>query len=224
MKKALIILGFVAGSTLYIGGVHSAEPSYYIGASAGVSETDRDFGFSNPRITTRISAVETDRVPVGTFKVGKYLTNNLRAEIEYGYLDASEYTAFFNPFPTTEQRVKTRSNRLMLNVAYDFKVAGAIKLFPMAGIGIARNTSDGFQTSAAGAVSDFATNSSTNFAWLAGVGISYELSNTLVLDLTYQHLNMGDANTGISQFGLEDEQFTGILSSNEFKVGIRYKF
>ena len=229
MKKVCAILGVAVASTLGVGGggvVHSAEPSYYLGVSGGISKSNRDFGFINPRITTPASKDEDDRVTVVTFKVGKYLTNNIRTEIEYGHSKTLEYTAVFNPFTTFQQKVTTKSKRLMLNTAYDFKVTDAIKLFPMVGIGYARNVSDGFQIAnfGAGNSNDFASKTTNNFAWSVGAGVSYDVSNTIVLDLGYQYLDLGGADTGTSEFGLRDETFTGDLTSQEIKVGIRYLF
>ena len=218
------VLGFMVASSISIGGAHAAESSTYVGAIIGRSVTDRDFEFTNPRITTRISADETDSVLVGTFKIGKYLTNNIRAEIEFGYLGTSDTSATFNPFTTFTQSVETSSVRLMANVAYDYELAQGIKIYPMAGIGFARNTSDGFQTSAAGTVSNFESKTSHNIAWSVGAGVSLDISDAITLDLSVQHLNLGNSDTGISQFGALDEQFTGDLTSQEIKVGIRYKF
>jgi outer membrane immunogenic protein len=223
-SKFLGVLGFMVASSISIGGAHAAESSTYVGASIGRSVTDRDFEFTNPRITTRISADETDSVLVGTFKIGKYLTKNIRADIEFGYLGTSDTSALFNPFTTTTQSVETSSLRLMANVAYDIELAQGIKIYPMAGFGFARNTSDGFQTSAAGTVSNFASRTSSNFAWSVGAGASMDITDAITLDLSFQHLNLGPSDTGISEFGLLDEQFTGDLTSQEIKVGIRYKF
>jgi opacity protein-like surface antigen len=217
-------LGLMVASTISIGGVHAAESSTYVGVSIGKSGTDRNFGFINPRITTRLSADETDRVSVATAKIGKYLTNNVRADIELGYLGKGDTSAIFNPFTTTTQSVETRSLRLMANVAYDVELASGFKIYPMAGIGFARNTSDGFQTSAAGTVSNFESKTSHNIAWSVGAGVSLDISDAITLDLSVQHLNLGNSDTGISQFGALDEQFTGDLTSQEIKVGIRYKF
>jgi opacity protein-like surface antigen len=59
-----------------------------------------------------------------------------------------------------------------------------------------------------------------NFAWAAMAGVAYNFTPSLLLDVNYRYLQMGDAITRgdvwVNQVTVKD------LSSHEFRVGIRY--
>jgi opacity protein-like surface antigen len=58
------------------------------------------------------------------------------------------------------------------------------------------------------------------FAWAAMAGVSYNLSQNVLLDISYRFLNMGDAITPIAS---NNNQLTiKELSAQEIRVGIRY--
>jgi opacity protein-like surface antigen len=57
-----------------------------------------------------------------------------------------------------------------------------------------------------------------NVAWAAMVGVSYNLSYNVLIDVGYRHVNMGDAVGGPSKKELTVRKVTG----DEIRVGIRY--
>jgi opacity protein-like surface antigen len=89
---------------------------------------------------------------------------------------------------------------LMFNGYYDFNSVhlGGFVPYVKAGLGLAE-TSDG------GTVQ--------NFAWDAGGGLSYALSDHTAVDIDYQYISMGHTTTSLVD-----------LNANEVKIGFRYGF
>ena len=95
-----------------------------------------------------------------------------------------------------------------------------VKVFPLAGVGWAINRADAQQDH----VSDFDNKWNSDFAWSLGAGVSYDITQSIAADFSYQYLDLGEAKTGMSQFAPLDERFEGDLETHELKAGIRYSF
>jgi opacity protein-like surface antigen len=57
-----------------------------------------------------------------------------------------------------------------------------------------------------------------NIAWSAMVGVSYDLSNNLLIDVGYRHVDMGDIKSGPSDNPFTIKHVTG----DEVRIGLRY--
>ncbi len=164
---------------------------------------------------------------MGTIKIGREFSLDenavVRGEIEYGYTDTAKYSGVWYPFTAVTQELEVKSHRVMVNLAYDIEVVEGIKMFPMAGIGWSHNNADAVQKQTTGDF-QFADDWQNNLAWSLGAGISTDVSEGAVIDLSYQYLDLGSADTGISQFSPYDESFNGDLIAHEIKVGVRFAF
>ena len=219
-KALLVSIGLLGVSGISMATDHDGILSdTYIGTSAGVSWSDYEMDFVNPRVTTRSVEDNEDSTFSGTFKIGKKF-NNVRAELEYGYMDEAQYRSRWNPFDTVDQDVEVTSHRLMVNAAYDIEISNGVKVFPLAGVGWAINRADAQQDH----VSDFDNKWNSDFAWSLGAGVSYDITQSIAADFSYQYLDLGEAKTGMSQFAPLDERFEGDLETHELKAGIRYSF
>jgi opacity protein-like surface antigen len=107
------------------------------------------------------------------------------------------------------------------------------------GLGFANNTISGFTDQGYSVASALSVNaggpsgvyygkgSTTNFAYAAMVGLGYDVSSNLKLDIGYRYLNMGKVTTGSSvpQFGPPTYKYTQKdLSSHDFRIGMRWVF
>lgn len=60
-----------------------------------------------------------------------------------------------------------------------------------------------------------------NFAWAYMAGLSYRVSNNLLVDVGYRHMNYGNSWTGVDTLG-NQVTIRGV-SSDEVRVGMRYQ-
>lgn len=125
-----------------------------------------------------------------------------------------------------------RSSSLMANVYYDFDRTGLpITPYIKGGAGIAFNKVE-TQLDATLAVADqfgatfnnvvFNENSSTDFAWNIGAGLSIPISQGAMIELEYLHADLGNATTQFDALG-DAIRFSDI-ESDDFTIGLRIKF
>jgi outer membrane autotransporter protein len=195
----------------------------YIGTSVGVSWSDYDGqGWADEvRNWEKIEDDTQDSTFSGTFKIGKKF-NNIRAELEYGYMDEAQYKVIANPEADAQQYYEVNSHRLMVNAAYDFELGNGVKVFPLAGVGWAINRADAW-VDAPGA-GDLEDKWNSDFAWSLGAGVSYDVTQNIAVDFSYQYLDLGEAKTGAPSWVSSLEYVTGNLETHELKAGIRYSF
>ena len=118
------------------------------------------------------------------------------------------------------QRIKVDSERVMFNGYYNLKEMEMATVYLSAGIGVSFNKTDATQ----GASSEFDDETSTALAWSLGAGRSRVLTNGWSVDFGYRYVDLGEADTGMSEFSPWDEHFEGELDTHEAIVGIRYSF
>jgi opacity protein-like surface antigen len=198
----------------------ASEKRYYIGFKGGTSVQDyTDVNFINPRITGVESDNDNETEWLASFQFGKTFSSlPLRLEFEYAKTGNNNFLRFHEPFTTTPQLIKIDSERAMFNLYYDHKLnIGTI--YAGGGIGASFNETDVLQ----GTDSNFAENSTTDLAWSLGAGMSKRVDN-FVLDFGYRYVDLGQADSGSSEFFPFDEKFEGELETHELTFGIRYIF
>ena len=167
-----------------------ADNGYYVGARTGVSIQDyNDVKFVNPRITTGVKS-DNDAEAQGliSIQLGKTLSDpRLRVEVEYARtVSTSNFDRYYNNFPDTRQRIKSKSQRVMFNGYYNVtEVEELGSLFVSGGLGVAFNSTDATQ----GTSSEFIEETSTNVAWSLGAGVSRALVERWALDVGYRYVN-----------------------------------
>lgn len=166
---------------------------------------------------------------------------NLRTELEYTYKDSVTFNPDFSRFeysgpgyheyeniPEGESSFfnnEIKTQLLMLNSYYDFKNKSKFTPYVSAGIGFAR-----IKYSRTGANEYYYwypelnnSNSRNNFAWSAGVGVAYSVTDNVALDLAYRYLDMGKAEIEQTEYNTIVESKADI-TSHDFSFGVRYTF
>ncbi|HXW26882.1 MAG TPA: outer membrane beta-barrel protein [Xanthobacteraceae bacterium] len=59
-----------------------------------------------------------------------------------------------------------------------------------------------------------------NFAWALMAGVGFNVTPTVLIDLGYRYLNIGDASANLGQFG--PALSAHAISANEVRLGVRY--
>ena len=72
-----------------------------------------------------------------------------------------------------------------------------------------------------------ADNTRTNFAWALYAGLSYDVSPSFVIDLSYRYANLGEATSGAVTDYLGNPAYDHFhakdITSNDMLLGVRYK-
>lgn len=215
-----VLVGFVMLSMANFS--FAGGSGYYVGFKAGASIQDYDnVVFDNPRITGTSKRHDSDTSEIVSFQVGKKFSSiPFRFEVEYASTGEVVFDRYHDPFPTTRQRITVDSQRVMFNLYHDCDFFDFVSAYAGVGVGIAFNETDALQ----GASSEFASSSTTDTAWSAGVGVTKDIFTNYTVDLGYRYIDLGNAETGGSQFAPSDESFRGILNAHEIAVGARYNF
>ena len=124
---------------------------------------------------------------------------NFRSEFEYNLNDNASKS-----FPGATLEVHSQS--FMFNGYYDIDTQSKFSPYIMAGIGFADIKG---KADVLGSISD------TNFAWQAGVGVSYEMNSSVSFDAGYRYVDSGD----FTKYGIKVDS-----DSNEFYIGSRFSF
>jgi len=199
----------------------AGDSEYYIGFKTGASIQDyNDVSFVNPRITGTSQDNDSETDAIYSFQVGKTLSSfPVRLEVEYASSGEVNFDRFHTPFPTTRQRIIVDSERVMFNIYHDRSFSFA-SVYVGAGLGLAINNTDALQ----GDSSQFDDKTVTSIAWSLGAGVTKDIFKNYTLDLGYRYIDLGEADTGASEFDANDEQFRGDLDAHEIIVGVRYNF
>ena len=210
----------------------------YITAKGGVSKTFNTGVTNFNSEDGSFQALENEDLGTGTafgFSVGKYLTNNLRLELEAikrtGYkFDARSIQA--NTF-TEEANIQTES--LFVNGFYDFQPFSirntAITPYLGGGVGISRNKM-GTITQKQNGASDGSYVAGTTidqFAYKLAAGTLVSITEQMSLDVNYQYVNLGAFKSGTSFTTPEPGVLSrpvngGEIKTQELMIGLQYKF
>lgn len=134
--------------------------------------------------------------------------------------DWSNRTSFLaNTTIPSDYRMKIEAVTTLANLYLDLGTWGGFTPYIGAGAGMSwLRTSDVFSVSYP--VDNLPKEGHWDFAWAAMAGVAYNLTPSLLFDMSYRYLQMGDAiTTGdvwVNQISIRDPQ------SHEFRIGIRY--
>ena len=121
-------------------------------------------------------------------------------------------------------KVEVQSVLTMLTIYWDLFQVGGFSPYLAAGMGLAYNNLDKIKTGAFNVGGD----SSMNFAWSVGGGMSYQINQTMSLDLGYRYVDAGrvrsDHDGDASLFGGNDDRLKGNLRTHDFLIGLRNQF
>ncbi|MDY0836536.1 outer membrane protein [Pseudomonas sp. SED1] len=167
---------------------------------------------TSPRIDSRISSPSRDADLSGAMSIGYAFTGGWRLEGEYTINKDSKFDSYWSPFDANVNRMEVSSERFMVNGFKDFAVTDDVSFYLMAGLGVARIRSEGYQTSADRRFANYTQN---NFAYSMGLGMDYKFDKKITLGGGYRYVNMGNIETGhntfINRINARDEQLKGKL-------------
>ena len=146
----------------------------------------------------------------------------VRAEIEYAIRTNSE-TEWDSKYDS-DATLKGQWNlqTLFLNAYWDFHNDTAFTPYIGAGVGMGFIQSK-YKAEVAGWGSDSFTETNTVFAWNAGAGVAYAITDNLSADLAYRFVGLGYHE---NEKTVDNEKFKVGMApyANEFSLGIRYTF
>lgn len=180
---------------------------------------------TSPRVNNRIVSPDSNKEVTGSVALGYAFNGGWRLESEYTIKQDSEFKSYWAPFNANVNNMQVSSKRLMLNGYKDFPLTEHLSLYAMAGVGIARINSEGYQSNTS---RRFANNSQNNFAYALGVGADLTLTRHITLGTGYRYVDMGDIETGYNTFAnrinARDEQLKGKLREQNLYVEARVSF
>ncbi len=150
---------------------------------------------------------------------------SLRVEGEISlYQDSSYVTGSFpgaSPFAFFYDTTVTEHRAAFANVYVDHALDDKFTLFGGGGVGMATMT-----VVTADGVVQALPQSDTNFAWNAGVGISYEVRPGLDLFTQYRYVDFGTADVDLTTIvgGAPAGNYELDMHANEIRLGVRMTF
>ncbi len=208
-------------SALLLGAVSNAEAEITKGFYAGANLIGAEHKAKDMEDSIRPNGVFTKekdkkKFVSGSIDAGYKFDDIFRVELEYVFPKKNE---FISSQAGSFAHHKIKSQRLMVNAYASYPINEQFAVYGTAGIGYARLKSTGYQNSNA---ARFNSGSDNNFAWSLGVGASFKPVNNTYIDLGFRHVNMGKANSGMTNFGGQSEQMKAKVVSNEITLGVRY--
>ena len=212
-----------------------------------------DIGMSNQSVGSLTNVVSPgtsvstpfltfDSAPIVDFGIGYQLNNWLRFDATAEYRANAHFhgqqVARFGAIILPDDYHASKSEWLFMANAYvDLGTWWNVTPFVGVGVGMSRNTISSFTD--IGATQVGATILSTtygadaskwNFAWAAYAGLSYQVTPTFAVEMSYRYLSLGDATTGPTN------SFDGVtvvngtpfqfkdLTSQDVRLGFRWMF
>ena len=199
MNKTLLLAGVAA--CLFAANANAIELKQYMSAKLTYSDMSNDLNFSSDDSSLKYNA--DDNIWGGSVAYG-IKAGAVRTELELNIHVKAEKTDPEGWIYSLE------NNSIMLNAYYDIDTGTKFTPYVGAGIGMAHLK----------AKDDDWHNSKTTFAWQAGAGVSYAMTDNLALDLGYRYNDYGDVTLDCGDDAKEKFEST----SHEFLFGVRYTF
>ena len=220
MQKTL----YLALVTTSFTGIANANDGLYTSVKSGISSVEFKNSTYKALEETSNNNSKYETVYPSIYVAAGYDLSDIspvdaRLELEYGY----KYTTDFNP--TLANQALDRINNevttqtLMLNGYYDIK--NSTKFTPYVNTGVGFTHLKNKQTIKANEFSN--SDSDNHFTLSAGVGVKYAVSKDVSLDLSYRYVDAGKFKFD-NTLGPNKTETNVKLRSNEFLLGIQYKF
>lgn len=218
------------------------RPAWFVDLGAGVGLSwVNSLTFTNPvgtAFTTNpvsggdivLSGVDkTDRSFAATVAVGRFLTSNIYLKAAYRYFGKYDASGFANfpPGGNFQQVLTSTAHGALVSLGTTYDLTQQLYLDASVEIGAAFIRSTGTQGRNLGVGNTFPTDTRTNLAAGAGLGLGYRLTQSLDLTLTGSYHYLGKAATGVTDAtapGMNPgEQLSARLNVISVLAGIRYK-
>lgn len=192
--------------------VEEYQSGWYLRGDLGYRMNDLD-GISAVIGPVPSGTTIDDRFAIGGG--GGYKSGWFRADVTIDYAWRASVSAI-----TPDYRMRVDSVTTLANLYLDLGTWYGITPYVGAGAGVAWNrTLDYFSnTPLLPGIAD--RKETWEFAWAAMGGLSFNLSQNLLMDMSYRYLNMGDAITPLAS---NNNQLTvKEMTAQEFRIGLRY--
>lgn len=163
---------------------------------------------------------KTGNSAVFGFEGGARVNEHLRVGLGFDYLPGFSAQPDYADGVTNGSKTKVKTMAGFFNVFVDAGNFNNFKPYLVLGAGAAKNktknttfTYDGEDYTVGGA-------SKTNFAYKAGLGVSYAVTEDVDFDLRYQYVDYGKFKTA----SYDGDSAEGRLRANQFTLGVAYKF
>ena len=210
---------------------------YYITAKGGISKT-LDTGIMTYITVDDTNPLNNEDLGTGSafgFSAGKYITDNLRLELEVIKRASYELDTSLEANNTTIIEGDIDSNSIFINGFYDFQPFfmsnTAITPYLGGGVGISRNKMGTLtETTAGGNIVTLDSNTINQFAYKVSAGTFVSLTDNLSLDINYQYVNLGSIKSGVNanDGGIADTLVKplneGEIKTQELMLGLQYTF
>ena len=210
---------------------------FYITVKGGFSKS-RDTGKIHFEDDVQKNTNEDEDLGAGYIfglSVGKYITNNLRLELEASQRGDLEFnSAPSGATPGFEYKADIDTKSVLINGFYDFQpfIINSSSVTPYLGGGI------GFSRNELGTVTETSTGGTvfidgdklSQFAYKFAAGTLVSLTKKLSIDISYQYVDLGRFKSGknLSNNGvrsaLTKEHNGGEIKTQELMIGLQYKF
>lgn len=240
MKKTIIFclcLMLIPGAAIAADFGAYVSPKFIYGYT--VMDTMKgSFNHADSNFSTTRKSDDHDNVFGGALAFGYNFDTKfnipVRAELEFSYFSEAE-GEFSKSTPAANYKVTQNMNigTIFANAYYDFNTGTKFTPYVGGGIGMAFIESDGkLRMNGSGHESSISVGekNTTNFAFNAGLGCSYNLTNNWDLDLGYRFAWLGDAKTKSKTRADNTGQLVSVQAKSEdiymhqVALGIRYTF
>jgi len=205
---------------------------YYITAKGGVSKTI-DTGTMS-YISGETETLNNEDLGTGIafgFSAGRYITDNLRLELEVIKRTSYELDTSLESNRTTTLKGDIDSNSVFINGFYDFQPFSisntAITPYLGGGLGISRNEMGTVTETTAEGITNLDGKKINQFVYKVSAGTLVSLTESLSFDINYQYVNLGSFKSGVNAgaAGTLDKPLNeGEIKTQELMVGLQYTF
>lgn len=240
-------------ATLSFSGFTHAASGMYASIKAGVSDSKLQDGSINYQydsgevfnteqyiLNEKTKTIYPNIAVAAGFDFSQISQFNIRTELEYNYkdttlfqTDAATYRYVFESADHNEDfsitlpanrklfRNRLQSQSLMLNAYYDFKNQSAFTPYVQAGVGLTHIKNQYLNVE----FPDYnLTGTDQDFSWSTGVGVAYQISPAVALDLSYKYVDAGEFSFAKNFYSYNRETSSFKLTSQDYALGIRYHF
>ena len=170
----------------------------------------------------------------GSLAVGydfsKRLRVPVRGELEYAAFTKAEVEEWPKGWPQDKFRQSNNVQTLFVNAYYDINTGTRFTPYVGAGIGagfIRTKGRDHYTGMYVSEVDNTDSKTVTNFAWNIGLGLGYQITNNIALDMGYRFADLGKVKTNWLKWSTPGhgwELETKRLYQHQFSLGARFTF
>ena len=205
MNKILLLAGVSA--CLFAANANALEVNPYVGAKLRYVDMSTDVNDTQD-VDEKVMG---GRLAVGT--AFKTANGAIRTELEYNRNEDAEKTHDMIDIDNGtifKGKLKVETQSVMLNGYYDFDTGTKLTPYVGAGIGYAKVKGTLYVSGVKdGSIDD------NNFAWQAGFGAGYALTDNVTFDAGYRYVDYGD---------FTEDSVKVDTSAHELYAGLRYSF